>query len=158
MERDTLSFISLPDTPWVGVPMHLAWTWGLSNVLGCLPSTGGGGGLSELSSLLTAKGNVSLLCLGLLQNRLCGKGTPVQKGMCPGPGLFDSGINRQSASFKESLPVIIPSPDLYMSFCVLPAACPGSQHGSCPAAGLWELPVHCSSSLVASRGKNHPDA
>lgn len=100
---------SLPDTPWVGVPMRLGWSWRLSNVLGCTPTLGGP---SELSSLLTAKGNVSLLCLGLLQNRFYGKGTPVQKEMCPGPGLFDSGVNRQSVSFKESSPIIIPSPDL----------------------------------------------
>lgn len=52
------------------------------------------GGPSELSSLLTAKGNVSLLPLGFLQNRFYGKGTSVQEGMCPGPGLFDSGIKR----------------------------------------------------------------
>lgn len=137
-------------SPGWGSPMHLGWTWGPQGhpvSWGVPPALGGP---SELSSLLTAKGNVSLLFF----SRFNGKGTSVQKGICPGPGLCDSGINSESVSFKESLPMIIPSPGLDMSLCELPSACPGSQQGSCPSAAAWAL----QQLLGAQQGKkNQPD-
>lgn len=103
------------------------------------------GGPSGLSPLLTGRGNVSLLPLGPLQDRFYGKGTSVQEGMCPGPGLFDSGINSSSVSFKESLPTIIPRQSAPSSL---------QDHSIDP---VQLQPGHCSSSLVPSRGQTLRD-